>query len=184
MVPTGAYDPNRKYKVLETVLYDHDTWTSLDNDNKGHTPADGSNWWQRQTDGGKHAYEEGENAKVQAGAAQSKANEAGLMADAARTQAQQAQAAKEAAQQQANRAAALANHPPIVGDDNFWYFWDEETSQYVKSEAYAKGDSLDWESMTQEDKDLVIQQAAQKALEEVVVENVSETTIQGWIDNA
>lgn len=184
MVPKGAYDPNTTYKVLETVLYDHDTWTSLDNGNKGHTPADGSNWWQRQTDGGKHAYEEGENAKTQAGFANSKGNEANLMAEAARTQAQQAQQKAEQANTQANRAKQFADHPPYVGSDNFWYFWDETTSLYVKSSAYAKGDSLDWDSMTQEDKENVIRQAAEKALEEMVVENVSDETITGWIDNA
>ncbi len=182
MVPKGTYDPNTTYKVLETVLYDHDTWTSLDNGNKGHTPADGSSWWQRQTDGGKHAYDEGENAKVQAAAAGTKASEANLMAQAAREQAQSAQSASETANTQANRAKALANNPPKVGADNYWYFYNETTGEYEKSSAYAKGDSLDWNTMTEEDKQLVIEQAAQQALEALVVENVSEDTIKGWID--
>lgn len=60
-----------------------------------------------------------------------------------------------AANTQANRAKAWADHPPYIGDGttgdlNYWYLWNETTAQYVKG-PYAKGDNLDFDSMTPEE---------------------------------
>lgn len=68
----------------------------------------------------------------------------------------------------ANDAAALCEawngHPPYVadgtqehpGDENYWYTYDIDTEQYVKG-PYAKGDSLDWSTMTQQEKEALAQ---------------------------
>ena len=62
VVPKGAYDGNYDYELLNMVQYDRDSWISLAMHNKGHVPADGSQWWFRSTNGGKYAYEQGQAA--------------------------------------------------------------------------------------------------------------------------
>lgn len=62
---------------------------------------------------------------------------------------------------QANRAKAWADHPPFIGDGttgdlNYWYIYDETTAAYVKS-IYAKGDDLDYSTMTQEEIQMLIE---------------------------
>lgn len=48
-------------------------------------------------------------------------------------------------------------HQPFIGDgtggydENYWYIYDTTTDSYVRS-VYAKGDNLDWDSMTPEEK--------------------------------
>lgn len=102
--PSGAYDPNRNYLRNEEVLYDHDSWISKHANNINNTPADGSIHWFRSTNGGKHAWEEGESAKAK-----------GIFAE-----------------QQANRAKDFSDHPPkIVG--GWWYCWKESSNSYVKT---------------------------------------------------
>lgn len=64
-------------------------------------------------------------------------------------------AATTAATTQANRAKQWADHPPYIGDGttgelNYWYLWNETTAQYIKG-PYAKGDNLDFDSMTPEE---------------------------------
>ena len=66
--PTGPYDQTREYHINEEVLYDHDSWYSVRNENVGHTPTEtpdenGIVWWRQGTQGGKHAYDEGEAVK-------------------------------------------------------------------------------------------------------------------------
>lgn len=70
--------------------------------------------------------------------------------------------ATSAANTQAGRAKAWADHPPFIGDGttgdlNYWYLYDETTAAYVKS-IYAKGDDLDWDTITQEERELLIQE--------------------------
>ena len=70
--------------------------------------------------------------------------------------------ATSAANTQAGRAKAWADHPPFIGDGttgdlNYWYLYDETTASYVKS-IYAKGDDLDWDTITQEERELLIQE--------------------------
>lgn len=40
---------------------------------------------------------------------------------------------------QADRAKALADHPNKVGEDGYWYAWDETSQEYVKTDFFAKG---------------------------------------------
>ena len=44
-----------------------------------------------------------------------------------------------AATDAANRANEISEHPPKIGDDGFWYKYDEITKEYVKTEYYSKG---------------------------------------------
>ena len=44
----------------------------------------------------------------------------------------------------------LLEHQPYVGEDDFWYIWNEGTQAYVKGR-YAKGDDLDYNTMTPEE---------------------------------
>lgn len=77
----------------------------------------------------------------------------------------------------ANEQAALLEewneHQPYIGDGttgdaNYWYIWSN--GQYVKS-VYAKGDNLDWDSMTQAEKEaLAREMLVQIAFDDVPVE--------------
>ena len=62
--PGGSWDPDANYPQFKQVTHNHDTWTSKKNGNKGHEPQDNSEWWFRNSDGGKHAWDEGEAAKA------------------------------------------------------------------------------------------------------------------------
>lgn len=64
-----------------------------------------------------------------------------------------------AATSRANTAAATAEawntHPPYIGDGttgdlNYWYLYDVTTAQYIKG-PYAKGDDIDYSTMTPEE---------------------------------
>ena len=53
----------------------------------------------------------------------------------------------------------LNEHPPFIGDGrngdlNYWYVWVNH--EYVKS-AYAKGDNIDWSTMTQEEYERLVE---------------------------
>lgn len=52
---------------------------------------------------------------------------------------------------QGNYSKNMADHPAYIGEDNYWYIWNYAQQKYVKS-SYAKGDDLDWDSMTEEEK--------------------------------
>lgn len=69
-----------------------------------------------------------------------------------------------AATNRANTAAATAEawntHPPYIGDGttgdlNYWYLYDVTTAQYIKG-PYAKGDDIDYSTMTPEEKQQLI----------------------------
>ena len=69
-----------------------------------------------------------------------------------------------AATSRANTAAATAEawntHPPYIGDGttgdlNYWYLYDVTTQQYIKG-PYAKGDDIDYSTMTPEEKQQLI----------------------------
>lgn len=62
-------------------------------------------------------------------------------------------------------ASALewSEHPPYIGDGrngdkDYWYIWVNH--EYVKS-AYAKGDDIDWDTMTQEEYDRLVENVKQ-----------------------
>ena len=52
------------------------------------------------------------------------------------------------AKAQGDYAKNMADHPAYIGTDNFWYLWDYASQKYVKY-SYAKGDNLDFTTMTQ-----------------------------------
>lgn len=49
---------------------------------------------------------------------------------------------KEAADQAANRANDVASHQPYIGEDLYWYLYDESTKSYNKTTKYSKGDNF------------------------------------------
>lgn len=60
----------------------------------------------------------------------------------------------------AGTAEAWNTHPPYIGngttgDLNYWYLYDTTMGQYVKG-PYAKGDNLDYDSMTPEERQRLI----------------------------
>lgn len=87
-----------------------------------------------------------------------------------------------AATNRANTAAGLCedwnDHPPYVadgtqqkpGDANYWYTYDITTEQYVKG-PYAKGDDLDWDAMSQAEKDAL----AQMVLDHLTFASIAES---------
>jgi hypothetical protein len=54
------------------------------------------------------------------------------------------------AKDQGDYAKNMAEHPAYVGDDDYWYLWNYATQAYVKG-PYAKGDDLDFSTMTAEE---------------------------------
>ena len=96
----------------------------------------------------------------------------------------------------ANTAAALCeewnSHPPYVadgtqehpGDENYWYTYDITTEQYVKG-PYAKGDNLQWDDMTQAEKDALAQLVLDHILfDDVPTENSDKAVKSGGIYTA
>ena len=78
--PKGDYSSVATYTLLDTVLYNHDSWMckAMNPDGTAATitgiaPEDGSQYWQALTDGGRAAYAEGETAKTKGNNAESKA---------------------------------------------------------------------------------------------------------------
>jgi hypothetical protein len=64
------------------------------------------------------------------------------------------------AKAQGDYAKEWNDHPPFIGngttgDLNFWYLYDVTTARYVKG-AYAKGDDLDYSTITPEEKQRLI----------------------------
>ena len=49
---------------------------------------------------------------------------------------------KEAADQAADRANDVASHQPYIGEDLYWYLYDESTKSYNKTTKYSKGDNF------------------------------------------
>ncbi len=159
--PDGSYDSNREYMRFQMTLYDHDSWVSKKDGNKGHTPADGSEWWYRATHGGKHAYEEGETAKEKGNTAQQQGN-------TTQEQGNVAQQKGNEAHTMALFAQLMAQHPPVIGkslpghaaDDNWWYYFVPNAAYtdgtYVRTDVYSKGDNLEWDALTEEEKEHII----------------------------
>ena len=96
------------------------------------------------------------------------------------------------ATEQGDYAKEWNDHPPFIGngttgDLNYWYLYDITTEQYVKG-PYAKGDNLDWDSMTQADKDRLIQELLQtledSGFDAVPTENSSKPVRSGGIYDA
>ena len=117
--PKGEYSPTATYTLLDTVLYNHDSWfcKAMNQDGTaavitGIAPSDGSAYWQALTDGGRAAYSEGETAKAKGENADAKATlaqTAAQNADAKATLAQQKAELADSKAPLADEKAALAN---------------------------------------------------------------------------
>ena len=91
--------------------------------------------WETMSTNVSDATELATEAAESAGNAASNANQkAGVAEDKAAVAAEQAQYAKS----QGDRAKEWSDHPPYVGNDDYWYLWDETEEKYVKGE-YARG---------------------------------------------
>ena len=112
ILPEGPYNPDTEYDILAEVIHDHDSWISKHAENKGNTPQDGSAHWQRSTEGGAHAYEQGELARA-------KREEITTLGDYAK--------------RQADRAQALNDHPWELRDDGYIWVYSEGAGAMVRS---------------------------------------------------
>jgi len=91
--------------------------------------------WETMSTNVSDATELATEAAESAGSAASNANQkAGVAEDKAAVAAEQAQYAKS----QGDRAKEWSDHPPYVGNDEYWYLWNETEQQYVRGE-YARG---------------------------------------------
>lgn len=95
------------------------------------------------------------SANTAASLANEKATAANSAATLANTNAGYAETQGDYAKQQGDYAKSWNDHPPYIGngtngDLNYWYVWVNAT--YIRS-VYAKGDDLDWSTMTEQEKD-------------------------------
>lgn len=100
------------------------------------------------------------NANDKAALANDKASLANEKAALANEKAAYANSQGNYAKAQGDYAKEWNDHPPFIGDGttgdlNFWYLYDVITARYVKG-AYAKGDDLDYSTMTPEEKQRLI----------------------------
>lgn len=158
--PKASWNANTRYEVNNTVLYNHDMWGSLHDDNIGNVPVEGEHWT-RMTEGGQHAYEQGELAKQ-------KGENARLQGNKSESQGNKAELQGNTAELQAKYAKIMAENPPKVGktiaghsaDDNWWYYFvpneDFTGGTYVRTDVYAKGDNLDFNNMTEAEKQRLV----------------------------
>lgn len=96
------------------------------------------------------------NANNKAALANDKASLANEKAALANEKAAYANSQGDYAKTQGDYAKDWNDHPPFIGDGttgdlNFWYLYDVTTARYVKG-AYAKGDDLDYSTITPEEK--------------------------------
>lgn len=191
--PKGDYSSTETYTLLDTVLYNHDSWMciAMNPDGTAATitgiaPEDSSQYWQALTDGGRAAYADGETAKTKGENAQSKADIAQSAASNANEKAALAQQKANYAEQQGDYAKNMADHPSYIadgtlekaGDKYYEYYWDYETQQYVRG-SYMKGDDLDYSTITEEEKARLIEGIKESivfAAEETCEDIVSELT--------
>jgi len=74
------------------------------------------------------------------------------------------------AKSQGDYAKNMADHPAFIGDGitgekDYWYTWNYSLQQYVKG-SYAKGDNLDWDSMTPTEKEHFYEEVTETIAEE------------------
>ena len=115
---------------------------------------------QNATTQGNAAEQKGNTAQQQGSTAASQGNTAASQGNAAEAQGNAAETKGNYAKTQGDYAKAWNDHPPYIGDgttgdEDFWYLYDLTTAQYVKG-PYAKGDDLDYSTMTTEEIDRLI----------------------------
>lgn len=120
--PKGDYSSTATYTLLDCVKYNHDSWVCKAMNAQGEaieitgqTPADGSQYWQALTDGGRAAYNEGETAKQKGNTAQQQGNDAATKANLA------------------NTAATNANNKAALADEKATYA--QQQGDYAKTQA-------------------------------------------------
>lgn len=91
-------------------------------------------------------------ATAQGNAAESKGNTAQTQGNTAESKGNAAETKGNFAKTQGDYAKAWVDNPPYIGDgttgeENFWYLYDITSARYVKG-PYAKGDDLDYSTMT------------------------------------
>lgn len=171
--PTGLpYDKDHKYLVMETCYDDYQSeWLSLTDNNKGNAlpgydedfmALEDDNW--RCIVNVRIAYEKGEDARLKGNTAELQGKEAELKGNTSKEKGDQAEVKGLDAAFFARAAKLMAENPPKVGrtlpghaadDNNWWYFMpnaDYTGGTYVDTGVYAKGDDLDYESLTPEQK--------------------------------
>ena len=89
-------------------------------------------------------------AEQKGNAAETKGNTAQAQGNTAESKGNTAQTQGNYAKSEGDRAKNFNDHPAYIGNDNYWYLWDYTTQAYVKA-AYAKGDDLDYSTMTPEE---------------------------------
>lgn len=161
--PTDAlYDPTFRYSVMQTCLDEYRSeWMSLVDGNLSHAlpgyNADGSakvsDYWRCIV----NVYRTGKTANDAIAAAQV-ANEKAALAN---TKAALADEKAGYAGTQGDYAKNMADHPPYIGGDGYWYHWNHSTQEYVKG-SYSKGDDLDYSTITDEEKQALAGKVAEE----------------------
>lgn len=126
---SAAYNSGNGYAVLDLVLHNHDSWVSKVNGNTDE-PSASSEKWQKHSDGGEYAHNQGDIAKAKG--------------ETAETQGAYAE-------EQGDRAKDYNDHPWELRSDNWVWGWDgtqmvrlfewvnpEDIPEEVVTEAIAK----------------------------------------------
>lgn len=95
------------------------------------------------------------NANNKALLANTAAQNADNKASTAKSQGNDAESKGNFAKTQGDYAKAWNDHPPYIGNDNYWYLYNTTTHAYVRA-AYAKGNDLDYSTMTPEEVQMLI----------------------------
>lgn len=95
------------------------------------------------------------NANNKASLANTAAQNADNKASTAQSQGNDAESKGNFAKTQGDYAKAWNDHPPYIGNDNYWYLYNTTTHAYVRA-AYAKGNDLDYSTMTPEEVQMLI----------------------------
>lgn len=120
--PKGDYSASATYTLLDCVKHNHDSWVCKAVNAQGEAieitgqaPADGSQYWQALTDGGRAAVAEGETARQKGNTAEQQGNDAATKANLA------------------NAAATNANNKAALADEKAAYA--QQQGDYAKTQA-------------------------------------------------
>ena len=127
---SSTYESGQGYDLLDAVIYNHDSWVSKESANTDE-PTDESTKWQRLTEGGKRAHDQGDYAKYEG--------------DYAKDQGDYAKS-------EGNRAKGYNDNPWEIRDDGFIYVWDEDTQTMIKTNKMI----INFDDLTEEQKQELI----------------------------
>ena len=163
--PTDAlYNASTTYSSMQTCIDEYKSeWLSLVDGNKGHAlpgyNSDGSakvsDYWRCIV----NVYRTGAAANL----ANEKAQLAQEKASLANEKANLANEKAGYAQNQGDYAKNMAEHPSYIGGDGFWYHWNYAAQSYVKGST-SKGSDLNYNTMTESEKDALAAQVAEEFL--------------------